>query len=60
MDGYKLRVERDKRKLTLLQVYTETGVDPATINRIENGKNKNPSYTLVKKLCLFFEIKTFI
>ncbi len=48
----KLRVDQN---LTLLDVFGGTEIDPSSISKIENGKNRNPSFRIIKRLCSFFQ-----
>ena len=46
----KLRVARERLGLSLADVSERTGLDRATISRLETGKVPNPTYSSVKSL----------
>jgi ribosome-binding protein aMBF1 (putative translation factor) len=43
-----LRRERERQGLSLTDVMERTRIDRATINKLENGKIPNPTYTTMK------------
>lgn len=47
----KLKRSRIKRKLTLAEVSTKTGIPPATLQRYEDGITKKVPLEAIKKLC---------
>lgn len=45
---------RHKRKLTLRYVEEKTGISNAYMSLLENGKIKNPSFSVIEKLSTFY------
>jgi len=48
-----LRLARERRSLTIVQVSASTGVDPGNLSRIERG-SQTPSKDVAEKLAKFF------
>ncbi len=51
-----LRKERERRGLGINQLARLTGLNPATISKLENKKRKNPDLRVIKKLSNALEI----
>lgn len=49
-----LRLARERREMTIVQVSTATGIDPGNLSRIERGC-QTPSKDLAEKLAQFFD-----
>jgi len=43
-----LRLERERQGLTLAEISASTGMDPATLSRLETGKVVNPTYNTIR------------
>ena len=43
-----LKVERERSGMSLADLQEKTGIDRATLSRIENGKVPNPTYSTLK------------
>lgn len=54
--GQYLKNIREKRRLGVKAVYTQTGVGDSTIRRIEEGKTKFPPATQLKTLANFYGV----
>ncbi len=52
--GAYLKELREKKALSLKDVYAATGVSDSKLSKIENGKNKEPSPFDLKKLAGFY------
>lgn len=48
------------RDFTLRQVEDKTGISNAYLSQLETGKVKNPSFTVVVKLCNLYQVKLII
>jgi DNA-binding Xre family transcriptional regulator len=46
--GAALRAERERRGLSLTDMMERTGIDKATLSKIENGKVPNPTYQTIR------------
>ena len=49
-----LRLAREQREMTIVQVSTATGIDPGNLSRIERGC-QTPSKEVAEKLAKFFD-----
>lgn len=49
-----LRLARERREMTIVQVSTATGIDPGNLSRIERGC-QTPSKDVAEKLAKFFD-----
>ena len=54
--GEKLRVFRQRLKMTLIEVEDQTGVPKSTLHDIETGRIKSPTFADIKKLCKFYRL----
>ena len=50
-DSKKLKKSRLKRKLTIAEVSSKTGIPPTTLQRYEDGSTKKVPLEAIKKLC---------
>ena len=48
--GEQIKQARNAKSLTILQLWAASGVQPATISRIETGTTPNPSFATIAKL----------
>ncbi|MCL2656124.1 MAG: helix-turn-helix domain-containing protein [Betaproteobacteria bacterium] len=48
-----LRLARERRELTIVQISAETGIDPGNLSRIERGC-QTPSTKVAERLAKFF------
>lgn len=55
--GYKLFLERQKRKETLYSVATSIGVTHPIISQIENGRYKSLNIKILHKLTKYYNIQ---
>src|SRR3990167_6030421 len=49
-----IRTLRENKKISLVELSYETGIDRAGLWNIENGKNDNPSFTTVTELANYY------
>ncbi len=56
----KLKEWRVMRDFTLRMVEEKTGVSNCYLSQLETGKVKNPSFTVVVKLCNLYQVKLII
>lgn len=49
---------RESRNLTQAQLARMSGVEPATVSQLENGKVRNPTYGTVSKLAAVLGVTT--
>ena len=54
--GAKLRLEREKRKMSMNALAEELYIDPASIGRYERNRNDIPARVFLK-LCAYFDLK---
>ncbi|MFJ8528292.1 helix-turn-helix domain-containing protein [Bacillus sp. NPDC094106] len=54
--GKFLKMEREKKGLSLEKVGKAIEVSASYLHRLENGSRKNPSITILEKLCAFFTL----
>ena len=53
-----LRAAREKRKLTLLQVFQKTGIKPSTLSRLESRPSTRPGVDTAHRLAMFYGLST--
>lgn len=56
VNGSSLLKIRIKKGISQYRASVETGVTRSTINRIESGRIKNPSFNSIAKLCEYYDI----
>ena len=54
-DSKKLKKSRLKRKLTVVEVSSKTGIPPTTLQRYEDGVTKRVPLEAIKKLCELYK-----
>ena len=57
--GNRIKTEREKRKISKSELARKIEVSPAYITMLENGKKKNPTTDLLRKICLVFEMDMY-
>ena len=56
IDTTKLMKLRLNKNMSQYQLSLETGISRVTINKVESGKNKNPTFNIMVKWCDYFDV----
>jgi len=56
IDTTKLMKLRINKGISQNELSLETGINRVTINKVESGKNKNPSFETMVTWCQYFDV----